>query len=138
MLPCAVSRVIPGLRQLLPRYPCIQQSDGSLADIREDMLPAPPQPPPPQLPVDALAAGEYQLYVLLNNSIPTLTHLVDSAGEHPARARVSPWQCGFDLLVHCQRGTLVSWPALSVILFSKMWQCQPARLQTPRVAATVS
>ena len=80
--PCAVSRVIPGLRQLLPVYPCIQQTDGSLAKLREDLLPQPPQPPPPPLPTDALAAGAYQLYVLMNNSLPTLTRLIDDGGEH--------------------------------------------------------
>jgi hypothetical protein len=103
-----VSKVIPGLRQLLPRYPCIQQFDGSLADVREDMLPAPPQPPPAQLPVDALAAGKYQLYVLLNNSIPTLTHLVDNAGEFPARAPASPWRCGRTMMAPCQLGMTAS------------------------------
>ncbi len=66
----------------MPTFACIQQlGGGSLETLRQDQLPAPPQPPLPALPTDALAAGAYQQYVLLNNSLPTLTRMVDSDGE---------------------------------------------------------
>ena len=70
--------MVPGLRQLLPTFPCVQLGTGGLEKLRQDQLPAPPQPPPPALPTDALAAGAYQQYVLLNNSLPTLTRVVKS------------------------------------------------------------
>ena len=60
----------------------MQQPNGDVTAYRQDQLPQPPQPPAPALPTAALAVGAYQLYVLLNNSMPTLTRLmVDGGGE---------------------------------------------------------
>ena len=74
--------MVPGLRQLMPTFACIQQlGHDSLENLRQDQLPAPAQPQPPALPTDAAAAGKYKLYVLLNNSLSTLTRMVESDGE---------------------------------------------------------